>query len=312
MATTHPFFFDQEPGSGAFWLSFALMVDLEHAYLALGESTAGGSLIPQLEQLGGKMVALRKLKSLTITYWGGEEPSLLLPNFWRYFEFPNVQTLRLVSEHTDFQSWPQPDYSLFIDKIKSMENITRLSLCFNELREEDCARLFGVLLHVNYLDLEVPDASGYRGVLAALELNEGYLPELKTIVFEVGNESAFEALRELAEEEEEEEQAKEEDDPADKIIDVDALYSTISSRRTCEPEQRLQRIVFFGSEEWQVGESKPFNRVLEDLVEGGLVVENRVAKEARKNKLDDYWLEREECFDDWREMGQIFKLHAET
>ncbi|KAH6880995.1 hypothetical protein BKA70DRAFT_171804 [Coprinopsis sp. MPI-PUGE-AT-0042] len=297
---TH-FFFDEEPWRNVFWECVSPMAALEHAYFSLGDGTLGGLPISEFEHPNSKKIVLRRLSSLTISFWGAEEPTVLLPDFWRYFDFPNLQTLRLVGEEADLESWPDTPESfrsIFFDKLGSMKHVTRLSLCFSKLHYEDCATFFDFLPEVSHLDLEGSDSQHYRGVLAALEMDGERLPKLKTIVFEVGNESAFSTLRDEGESE-------------DEIIDVDALRSMVWSRRTCKPEKRLERVVFYGSEGWQVTDFKPFNTVLKEFVVSGLIVENKVEKKARKDKVDDYWVERDEYLDDWREAGEIFKYHAE-
>ncbi|KAH6880992.1 hypothetical protein BKA70DRAFT_1342237 [Coprinopsis sp. MPI-PUGE-AT-0042] len=260
---TH-FSFYEEPWGDVFWERVSRMAALEHAHFALGDDTVGGSRIHQFELQPNRRnnIVLRTLSSLSISFWGAEFPTILLPDFWRYFDFPNLQALRLVGEDTDLDSLTapaepgsQPIKSIFLNKLGSMKHVTKLSLRFTWLRQTDCALLFDFLPRLIHLGLEGFDRQYYSGIFAALEMGVGRLSSLKTIVFESGNE--------------------EQTSKANGIIDVNALYSMVLSRRTCEPENRLERVVLYGSRDWQVTEFQSINKVLKDFVEGGLVVENR-------------------------------------
>ncbi|KAH6879604.1 hypothetical protein BKA70DRAFT_1345450 [Coprinopsis sp. MPI-PUGE-AT-0042] len=295
---TH-FFLNGEPSPAVFWECFMRMVDLDHAFLCLDGSTLGGSPIAYSEQ-SKRTVVLPKLVGLTLDFSNEREPSINLPDFWRYFDFPNLQTLRLSGQEADFSTWsgPASSKSIMVDKLRSMKHITRLSLCMFKLEHADCAYIFGLFPQVNHLDLDMADYEYYDGALAALQMDEGHLPQLKTVVFEVGSKVAQETIQYVSR-------------PNDDIIDAVALRSMALSRRTCEPEKRLERIVFYGSEAWQVSEFKSFNKVLEEFVESGLVVENKVNEMARKDRMDGYWLERDDYLDDWREAGEIFNYHTD-
>ncbi|KAH6880993.1 hypothetical protein BKA70DRAFT_1342239 [Coprinopsis sp. MPI-PUGE-AT-0042] len=270
---TH-FFFDEEPLSDTLWECVASM---------------------------SRTCVLQNLTSLTLNFWGvnAQDPFLNLPDLWQYFDFPSLQTLRLIAYEPNLGAWPGHGDTLqstFFEKIRSLKHLKRLSLCISMLDEEDSSYILGFSPQISHLDLET-SSDQYEGIITALELEKGCLPQLKTIVFEVGNGAAFDVLRET-------------ELSDDEIISVGTLHSMASSRRTCKDEERLERVGFYGSKSWQVTHFKPFNTILEEFIDGGLVVENRVEEEYRRGKVDDYWIERDECLDDWREAGEIFKWHV--
>ncbi|KAH6919179.1 hypothetical protein BKA70DRAFT_43416 [Coprinopsis sp. MPI-PUGE-AT-0042] len=257
---TH-FFSDDVLADGAYWQCLAEMVNLEYGLFWLGWEMLGNAERPYLDRPRTEKVVLDKLTSLTLNFWDNPNGLVNHPDFWWYFDFPNLQMLRVLGCGCEKAENPSGRYmAAFSAKLQSLKRLERLSLCLDYLDADTCNMFFQSLPDVTYLDLETADDQ-YDAVLSALLYFEGYLPKLKTLVLEVGHEEGLKRAETCPM-------------GLSWIVAAEILVEMTISRTSREPETSLQRIVFWGSEEWQVNETRPFYRGVAHLKD--LVVESRV------------------------------------
>ncbi|KAH6919180.1 hypothetical protein BKA70DRAFT_1555089 [Coprinopsis sp. MPI-PUGE-AT-0042] len=279
------------------------MTSLVHGCFCLGDKTAGDIEPPSPELEVSpirKMIVLHELSSLTLSYWDMPRGEVDYPDFWRSFDFPNLRTLRIVgarcAEMASAGYWDDQRY--FLANLKALERLEKLSLSIGELNTHDCETLFQSCPNVTHLDLDTSNDQ-YRAALMALDGDRGYLPKLKALALEVGYGSAFRKLYI---------EGLDDDD----IVQTRALLSMVESRRPCEPQGQLKRIVFYGAEPWQVSDGKEFHKCLGPYIEKGLIIEHKVEKEIGLAGLGDPILfGRHEQLSDWREAGDVFRNNYE-
>ncbi|KAH6915592.1 hypothetical protein BKA70DRAFT_1253223 [Coprinopsis sp. MPI-PUGE-AT-0042] len=171
------------------------------------------------------------------------------------------------------------DYHPFVSKLGSMKKLQSLSLCISFINTELCETLFPCILTF---------APGRE-----------LLPNLKEIIFEVGNEGGYNVVRD-------------EDLDIDHIIDADLLEGMVESRLVCEAENRLQRIVFYAGDTRQLNEQKPWIKRLRKYEREGLEIILRYEETARAHKVDHLWYERDLDVRDWPEGGEVFNNYSES
>ncbi|KAH6919182.1 hypothetical protein BKA70DRAFT_1394553 [Coprinopsis sp. MPI-PUGE-AT-0042] len=259
------------------------MTNLVHGCFCLGDQAAG-DIEPPSPELDLSTI---QVKSTT-------------PDFWRSFDFPNLRTLQIIgtrcAEMASAGYWD--DQQSFLARLRSLGHLEKLSLSIDEFNSHDCEAFFQCCPNITHLDLDTSD-DRYQAVLMALHSDVGYLPKLKALALEVGNSSAYRKLYM---------EGLDDDD----IVQTSALLSMVESRRSCEPQGQLKRIVFYGAEACQVSNGKASHRCLEPCIEQGLTVEHKVEKEVGLAGLcDPVLFGRHEQLSDWREAAEIFRNNHE-
>ncbi|KAH6874325.1 hypothetical protein BKA70DRAFT_259563 [Coprinopsis sp. MPI-PUGE-AT-0042] len=278
------------------------MAELQYAFLLMGDASAGSDRSDVVGLVGENRV-VNSLRSLTISYWATTSANVGHPNFWWDCEFPNLQNLRIDTEQPYFDDATEGDdlydYHPFVSKLGSMKKLQSLSLCISFINTELCETLFPCVPHLATLDLETCDR--YRDVLEILTFAPGreLLPNLKEIIFEVGNEGGYNVVRD-------------EDLDIDHIIDADLLEGMVESRLVCEAENRLQRIVFYAGDTRQLDEQKPWIKRLRKYEREGLEIILRHEDTAGAHKVDHLWYERDLDVRDWPEGGEVFNNYSES
>ncbi|KAH6915630.1 hypothetical protein BKA70DRAFT_465770 [Coprinopsis sp. MPI-PUGE-AT-0042] len=294
-------FYDCRPHPSIFSQDLSRMDGLQTLCIGIGEETTGSwdpwKTTVARSTSSDTPTVMNHLTSLTLLYSHSSDIYISSPDFLFAYEFPSLRNLAFEGGFWDFEEtgWPGTTRNTFLAKLQSSSHLTRLSISLNEIERETCKALFKCIPQLTVLDLELCDR--YDTILELLTLIPGraLLPALKTLVLDVGNEGQYEILAD-------------DGHGDDKVVNAGRLSDMVASRLPpdCDIDSRLERVVFYATDAWQLAEDRPFLLCLNQFVDQGLCVEHRyVAKHARDFKSGNYWMERDEQMDDWDEANLI-------
>ncbi|KAH6919183.1 hypothetical protein BKA70DRAFT_1459215 [Coprinopsis sp. MPI-PUGE-AT-0042] len=266
------------------------MVDLEYAYFRLPNDWSW--ILPIA-------ATFENLHSFSLDPMATRSAAQLRqPNFWEHFDLPNLQTLRIFSEDWERDLEPGDRRDLveaFLSRLKGRNQLKKLSLSVEILRHDTVKPLFDCFPHVTHLDLETREDQ-YEEVVRLLHADNGYLPKLETLVFEVAQQAEFGKLM-----------GDPDTDAATLLSSVFA--SMVSSRAGLRaPKAQFKQIVLHGTQEFLPEVNlTPFAKGLKWCSASGLVVKYKVRGPGIQGGNNPAsWFEREEQLEDWREAREVF------